>query len=374
MDKIKEITVFCYGNSAEISTWSNVPFFFTTTFENKGIIINRLNIAPNRIFNKLFNESFFRILNIFDKKNSYNYLRSFLFKIETNLKIRKAVKKFQQSDAFIFLNFDFNTKRYSLKPLILFGDWTYEHYIKYFLNKRPNFFEFQYIKRQSKNINEADIVFPLFPGMAENLTRTHTGNIKYLGNVINSLYESNEKEIITIKKENRKILFIGSPKYIKGANILLEAYNKIKSRYPDLTIDFIGLKTSDFNNLPEGVKCYGYLDKGNNEQRNIYYKLLKEARVFVNTTPKWSAFSASVEAMYFYTPIIVPQYEEFVKTFGENFEGGIYCDYNDDLSQKIELIFNTDSYEKICTNANELVKEFTWNSYIDKMIIEIKKL
>ena len=96
--------------------------------------------------------------------------------------------------------------------------------------------------------------------------------------------------------------------------------------------------------------------------------------MFVNTTPKWSAFSASVEAMYFYTPVIVPKYEEFVKTFGESFEGGIYCDNNEDLSQKIESILNSESYERICAKAKELVNEFTWDSYIDKMMLEIKKL
>ena len=347
-------------------------FFFTTTLENKGITINRVNIAPNSILDKLFNISIFRILRIIDKKNSYNYLRSFLFYVEASNKIKKSVKLYKQSDAFIFLNFDFTTKRYSQKPSILFGDWTYEHYIKYFLNKNPNFFERQYIKRQGKNINESNIVFPLFPSMAENLSRTHTGNIKYLGNVINSVYDSNEKAVITKKKENRKILFIGTIKYLEGANMLLEAFNTIKSKYSDLTLHFVGLKTSDFNYLPEGVKCYGYLDKGIDEQRNIYYKLLEEACVFVNTTPKWSAFSASVEAMYFYTPVIVPQYEEFVKTFGKNFDGGFYYNDKDILSEKIELIFNTDTFKKMCIKAKELVKEFTWDSYIDKMLLEIR--
>lgn len=370
---MNEITIFTYGDSKKISTWSNIPYFFTTTLEKKGIVVNRIDITPSsRILKKIFKLGLYRILPKLYKNNSYNYLRSFLFKIEANLKIKKAVKKYPKSDSFIFLNFDFSSKRYSKKPSILFGDWTYEHYINYLLNREPNFFEFQYIKSQNRKIKESDIVFPLFPGMAEQLK--HKGNIKYLGNVINSSIESNKKEILKQKKDSNKIIFIGSNKYIEGAKKLLESYNILKKKYPKLSLDFIGLKETDFNNLPKDVKCHGYLDKGNNEQREIYYKLLKEARVFVNTTPKWSAFSASVEAMYFYNPVIVPSYEEFVKTFGENFNGGIYCNNNDNLAEKIELIINSQSYEEFSINARTLVKNFTWDSYIDKVLLEIKKL
>lgn len=368
---MNEITIFTYGDSTKIRTWSNVPYFFTTTLEKKGIIVNRINITSNsKILKKLFNIGLYRILSKLYKKNSYTYLRSYLFRIEANLKIIKAVKKYPKSDSFIFLNFDFSTKRYSKKPSILFGDWTYDHYITYFLNKEPNFFEFQYIKSQNRKIKESDLVIPLFPSMAEQLK--HKGNIKYLGNVINSVIESNKEEILEQKKDSNKIIFIGSFKYIEGAKKLLESYNILKNKYPKLSLDFIGLKESDFNTLPKGVKCYGYLDKGNNEQREIYYKLLKEARVFVNTTPKWSAFSASVEAMYFYNPVIVPPYGEFVKTFGENFIGGIYCNDNDKLVEKIELIINTQSYEEFSINARTLVENFTWDSYIDKVLLEIK--
>ena len=39
-----------------------------------------------------------------------------------------------------------------------------------------------------------------------------------------------------------------------------------------------------------------------------------------------------------------------------------------------ELIINSQSYEEFSINARTLVKNFTWDSYIDKVLLEIKKL
>ncbi|MHA5135034.1 hypothetical protein [Oenococcus oeni] len=46
---IKEITVFSYGDSNLLKTWSNVPYFFTKTFADDGVSVNRVNVEPNRL-------------------------------------------------------------------------------------------------------------------------------------------------------------------------------------------------------------------------------------------------------------------------------------------------------------------------------------
>jgi hypothetical protein len=47
MIKIKEITVFTIGDSKKMSTWSNVPFFFTETLISKGVKVNRVDIGQS---------------------------------------------------------------------------------------------------------------------------------------------------------------------------------------------------------------------------------------------------------------------------------------------------------------------------------------
>lgn len=370
-----EITVFTNGDSTKISTWSNVPFFFTTTLERKGIKVNRVDISTNNSYRRIYDRTATRVLNkIYKGNNTYDYFRSYLHFFDTRIKIKKAIKRFPQSDAYIFLTFSFSAVNLTTKPIIQFCDWTYDHSFNYFQNRNPNSFELKCVNRENSQINGSDIVFSLFPSVCEYMKKKYTSKVVYLGNVINSIYKSSETEIIDIKSHSEKILFIGSPKYIEGANALIQSFTSLKVKYPSISLHFIGLDESQFQQVPKDVYCYGYLDKADNKQRELYYQLLKEAKVFVNTTPKWSAFSASIEAMYFYTPVIVPAYEEFIKTFGNPFIGGDFCNDNSFLAKKIESIFEDKSYNQICINANKLVKNFTWESYIDKLLLEIEKL
>jgi len=62
MSKIKELTIFTSGDSGKISTWSNIPYFFTQTLLSKGIKINRVNISPSIFFSKFFNLTIYLVI------------------------------------------------------------------------------------------------------------------------------------------------------------------------------------------------------------------------------------------------------------------------------------------------------------------------
>ena len=375
---IKEITVFTDGDSTKLSTWSNVPFFFTETLIAKGIKVNRVNIGTNPNWERKYDKTINRIVIRILKKTSYGYFRSYTNFINVRYRIWKAVKRYPNSDVFIFLTFSFSSVGFTKKPIVLFCDWTYDHYIRHHLNRNPDFLERQCIKREDSQINKSDLVLTLFPKVEEYMKKRYKcENISYLGNVINSLFTaSSDIEVLEKKKEKKKILFVGSPKYIEGAKVLLQAYTLLKKQYPSISLHFVGIEASLLENLPSDVYCYGYLNKGNDSERELYYQLLNEATIFVNTTPLWGAFSASIEAMYFYTPVIVSPYDEFVETFGSKINVGLFCERNspDLLAEKIEALLFHKDYVQICQNAHNAVEEFTWDSYIDKVMDQVKKL
>ena len=86
--------------------------------------------------------------------------------------------------------------------------------------------------------------------------------------------------------------------------------------------------------------------------------------------------SSLLEVMYYYRPIITSKYEEFIKTFGESINFGYYSKNNsNEIKNILEKIINmpNQEYQKLAINAHESVKEFTYDSYIDKIMKLTKK-
>ena len=316
-----------------------------------------------------------RVMRRIFKGTSYCYFRSFTHFKNIRSRLKKALDSYPEADANIFLTFSFSSTGLTQKPTILFCDWTYEHYFNYHANRKPDFLEKQCIKRENTQVEVADLVLPLFPSIAEHMQKHYRNkNIKYLGDVINSVYDVSETDIIKEKENSWDLIFVGRSAYKEGALALINALQNLKDDYPQLKLHIIGMNKDDFAIPSKDIYCYGYLDKGKDEDRKTYYDLFRRAKIFINTTPKWGAFSATIEAMYFYTPVIVAPYNEFVKTFGGDIQFGAYCDQNlpDEIEKNIRSVLNNSSYSSFCLNAHNSVREYTWSSYIDKVIKEIE--
>jgi len=379
MRKIKELTVFSNGDSSKINTWSNVPYFFTKTLISKGIHVNRIDISPNKYLRRIFKLTVYQIVKKI-KNTNYDYFRSSIHFYNVRFRIKKAIKKHPNSDAYIFLTYSFSSIGLTEKLSIQFCDWTYDYFFKYFLSRNPDFFEKQCIIRENSQIEGSDLVFTLFPGVSEYMKKNYKNrNIHYLGNVINSLLIPQETSILKHKENSNSILFVGGNKYIEGARTLINAFVILKQNFPQqfrqLSLHIIGIDGSEFSVLPDNVHCYGYLDKGKEKDKELYYNLLKEAKLFVNTNPKWGAFSASIEAMFFYTPVLVTPYKEFVKTFSESIDFGLLCNDSspDSIAEKINNIISDPSYVSLCYNAHNSVKKYTWDNFADKLILKIEE-
>lgn len=378
-NKIREVIVFTDGDSTSLTTWSNVPYFFTRTLESKGIKVNRVDISSNKYFKYVFSKTLSKILSKIFAGHVFTYERTRLNCWLTNKKIKKSTKLYPDSDANIFITFSFYNK-YSNKPSILFCDWTYEILIHERLNRKAYEIERKYILYQKNVIESAQIIISLFPKCTEYMRKSYKNeHIYHLGsNVINSCYEKelNFKSILEIKSKSNELLFIGNEKYFKGATMLIEAYKILCSKYKNLRLNIVGMKEEIFSNLPEGVNCYGYLKKDILSEKNLYYKLLIGAKALINPTPQWGGYSSTIEAMYFYNPIITTPYEDFVESFGKELSFGYYCTGTtiDDLFLSIEKLLISKDYSNLCDNAHTSVSTYTWDSYINKFTNRINDI
>lgn len=373
-----EIIFVCYGDSTNASTWSNVPYLMTKTFEEKGVTVRRINIQPSHFLDKLWNRLMTRgVLRLKYPGNIYTFNRSRLFKYLTDRKIKKAATRYPDADYFVFSCFDFYN-RWSDTPSILFGDWSFRTLIEDRLGRRPFSIEERFCRQQQKAINESSCSISLFLKCTESMKQAcPNADIRHLGqNVINNMYDGplDAEEIIYTKEEEKKILFIGRKSYIEGARLTISAFEHLHKQYPALTLDIIGLKDSDFSHIPQGVRCHGFLHKENVAERNTYYDLLKKATVIVNPTEKWAGFSSLVEAMYFYTPVVTSPFDDFVEEFGSHISFGHYnkeFDYRV-LSHSISKILSDNNYRQYCIDAHSAVSSYTWNNYVDKMLAIMK--
>ena len=404
MSCLKEILFFTNGNANNANIWSNVPYCFSHALENKGIIVRRIDYSMNSTFVKCYDLLLRRALDgLTFRKLRFPYLRTTrLFKFFAERKIKKAILQHPKADFCLFMGYGFYNKWNNI-PSLLFSDWTTEMDIQ--KKRKPNFLEKRMIRQEEQAINHADYVVSLFPVCCEEMKKRYPkANIHFLGgNVINDLsglrlrethpnppclgrenlttkeqgnqqISSSSKDIyvdtlLETKAKSKKLLFIGrKTTYLGAAKKLIEAYKLLKEEeaYKDYELDIVGCAASDFDALPKGVTCYGFLNKSEERDRKTYYDLLLGAKVLVNANPKWGAFSSTVEAMYYYTPVIVSPYQDFVKNFGEKIDFGVY---NENFTAKsiandIKTILNSENYPEMCNFAHENVKTYTWENYV----------
>lgn len=381
MAKIKEIIFFSFGDSNKASTWSNVPYLFTKTLEDKGILIRRINLLNNNLFTKGYNRLLKIIYNLRYPNHVYEYIRTPYFRRKSFSIIKRAVKTYKNADCCIFTCFDFWNKFNDI-PTLLFCDWTYDIVILERLGRKPYYFEERFSKWQAEAICSSEAVVSLFPECAHSMkVKYPKANILYLGgNVVNNLYEEciNVKKIIETKQHSKRLLFIGGKKYIEGCRLLIEAHKMLLYKGVKCELDIIGMTSLDFigMHIPNSVHFHGYLKKDDKEQCDLYYRLMLNASVFINPTELWAGYSSTIEAMYFYTPIIVSPYKDFVSEFGSEINFGYYnSEFNVKcLGANIEKILSAPDYTEKCMNAHNVTKNYTWSTYVDKVLNVIEQI
>ncbi len=271
---IKEVIYFCYGDSENVSTWSNVPYLLTKSLQEKGIVIRRINYAAKKWTCRVWKHLVMKgILGIFYPNNVFEYTRSPLFKWATNQKIKKAVRKYPNADLCLFTTFDYYNK-YSSIPTLQLCDWTYDILIKERLTRELYPIEKLFLKQEAEAINNADVVVSLFPMCANTIKEVYpNANVHHLAsNVINLLYDHPivEEDVVEQKEKSEDILFVGGKKYLEGAIKLVEAFQSFNKKHPNSKLHIVGITEQSFKSIPQNVFCYGFLRKDIKKENDLY--------------------------------------------------------------------------------------------------------
>lgn len=378
--RIRTVNVFTAGDSSDLSVWSNVPYLLCRTLERKGCAVNRIDYESLRNgvlrWLVLLGDYLYRR---FDRRHGKGYFYAKVYYALVDRKIRRAARKYPADLDITPYNCG---NPHAPQPTLLLGDWTQEYLYRVRLKRAPQGYQKYYAARQAAVIERSDCVVSLFARCAKDM-RAHyrNPNICHLGrNVVNNVWpEPLDPELICRQKTaSHRILFIGKKHYVSAARQLVRVFDRLRKISPDVELDIVGLTSEELGvSEPGGVRCHGYLNKGIPSERETYYRLLLDARVFVNTTSLWGGYSSTVEAMYFCNPVVIAPYEDFTAEFGEEIPFGAYCsDGDDDRLCRIlcGLFSNDEAYAGMCRAAHDAVKDYTWDHFVDALLLRAEAL
>ncbi len=371
---MKSITVFSQGEASSSKTWSNIPYYLVESLKQKGFVVNTVNVEINGVGRFVYDKIICRFLrHTFFRNTTFTYDRTSHFQKAVSKIMKSSVVSYPDTDLFISTSFSFLPSKYTDKPCVLLCDWTYEYLIRHFKGREPDCFEKKGISIQDEVINNSNYVFSLFPDVAKHMSKYYSAKIMYLGNVINSLPFTINYAEVGARRHNPHIVFVGLPKYIEGLKSLLKAVEILQIEYNSINLDVIGMTPNDVEvERPRHVTFHGYLEKSDDAQFEKYSSILKNAFVFVNTTPHWAGFSSTLEAMYYGLPIYTSRYNSFIETFGKELDFGKYCENNSpqEIADYLKCLIkmSQEDYLALCVNARKKADPYTWSAYVDKML------
>ena len=115
------------------------------------------------------------------------------------------------------------------------------------------------------------------------------------------------------------------------------------------------------------------LNKTSEKERELYYRLIGEAKLMANVTSDWNGVSSLFEALYHGTPILVSRNRELELLIGEK-DYCRFCDNDDELYSNFMSLMNGDDYNKISQAAHEFGEMYSWNKFMDKFLDRLRSL
>ena len=357
--------------SKNYKSWSNIPYLLHKNLEKRGYLVDNYVMREVEPLKTVFNLPI-RILNKFFKfGTTYFYVRTPVHFFFTYLYSHFIGQMSAKQDVMVVQGYSYPPHNGKNRQIVL-GDWPSEYLFEKFLKRRPSRLERNSIDRENAVIEAADAVITLFPNVREYMLGKYKNqNIYFFGNVVNVDEDVSLPADIRERKFNSKrFLFVGQPFYLPGALELIAAARNLRQQGFECEVDIIGIDPSLIGVEYGWLTVHGYLDKEKPGDKEKYYELLSNARLFVNTTPGWSGFQALLEAMYFHNPIVVRPNESLNSYFSNLTTVAHILEENRSSLESIliESLDDTAQYQSMSDAARRAVESSTWNNFTTGLI------
>lgn len=182
-------------------------------------------------------------------------------------------------------------------------------------------------------------------------------------------------EIADKDYRKKNIVFIGADFYRKGGMNLLHAFKFVRDVYPQARLHIIGPHNLSIpSEYAQGVVCFGFLSKNKLTDKIKFEQVMNDSTIFVLPSTYEPFGIAPLEAMAYEIPCILTNAWAFPEMVRAGINGELVeCGDVSDLAEKIIFLFkNPDRLQEMGKAGKKLVlKNFTWNTVIKKLIKEL---
>lgn len=278
MENIKILSVID-GQPFDYKTWSGLSYYFFSALKRTGCLYDAISSEPPKTITDLYKlYSFHPDIN----KWKFKYRISVAYSDERTRTVLRRIGSLNDNkyNAILQVGAWYDLTKIKNKTTVSYHDgnlWT--------LLKSPFGYpkvHDKYIKRsleyETNVYKKMDLIFPMSRWAAESFVRDFGVESKKVVPVGAGLNLPYIKEVKDKTYDEPRILFVGKEFERKGGMHLLEAFRTVRKEIKNATLTIIG---PILKNLPEGVRCLGYVPKSTKEGMECLLNEYLAASLFV---------------------------------------------------------------------------------------------
>ncbi len=378
--KLGFVTTF---DSTDISNWSGTPFYMANAFSEQGIDIERIGNLKRQLPPYFKLKQFWKKITCGQRESPR--FNTFVAKHYS----QQVAKKLEKLDVDAIISPLINPITYldSQKPIILWTDALYAGLLGFYTS---------FSNHSANSIQQGNIItqeclsrctFAIFSsdwaartaleiyGIAKEKVKV----VPFGANIQCHHTLEQVHEIIKSRSKNiLKLLFIGKHWERKGGDIVFNVTKALHKAGQAVELNFIGCYPPENIEIPDYIKCHGFISKRTPEGVEKITRLLQESH-FLFVPSRAECFGiVFAEANAFGLPCLSSYVGGISSVIRDNINGmtfGLdalvnrYCDYI------INLMSNYANYEQLSLSAfNEYSTRLNWKSATDSVIELIKPL
>lgn len=381
-DSLK-INLFTAGDSSDLSTWSNVPYFLSKSLIEHGVDLRRVNLIPEdsvlyrayRVANYKYDGLSKRLLG---KRRPMDLFHDRIARALIQRKVRGTADQFDDADFNFFLTYSFSSRPRVATPTIHFSDVCLQHALED--QQRPvGPRHRRMIEEEKTNLSRASLVLGTNEPCCAFL-REHYGvaGARRLPGGINLDWQAPDDlaAYLGSKWRARHILFIGVGIRRRGVDILLEAFEQFnQGRDKPYRLSLVGIHADELGQLPPNVRCLGYLNKSDPADMARYIGLLESATMFVMPMREGPPTGVVKEALLTATPVIHSNIwnadskvrHDHCGRLVDQIEPGAFA------NEMTRLASDRERWNTMAINATEHAQQWSWHNSVGELVEELHR-